>query len=468
MAEQLIISVSGVRGIVSENLTVSVAADYGCAFGTFVKNRDTGKNEKLSVCIGRDSRPSGQMLQSAVTGGLCAVGIRVIDLGVVTTPGVSIMVKQLRCGGGVVITASHNPVRYNGIKLLLDNGMAPPGNTAEQIKQYFFDRRFALIDSPDYSNITFDGQTDATHIAKVLAIIDKEAVAAKNFRVVLDSVNGAGGRVAKKMLAELGCVVSAINDEPTGLFAHGPEPTAENLTGLCEEVKTKGADIGFAQDPDGDRLAIVDEAGHYIGEEYSLALSAEYIFSKRAGKAATNLSTSRMIDDIAKKAGGQVIRTAVGEANVAAAMLEHDCVIGGEGNGGVIDLRVSPVRDSLVGIALVLQLMAEIGKTISQLVSEIGDYYMSKDKFTLPRPLLQGRGEEQNQAQQILNSAKETFTDAKLDTTDGCRFDFDDGWLHLRASNTEPVMRVIVEVKDQRAAQKYIDAVLKIRKEILG
>ena len=241
------------------------------------------------------------------------------------------------------------------------------------------------------------------------------------------------------MLAKLGCEVSAINDEPTGLFAHEPEPTAENLRGLCEIVKTKGAEVGFAQDPDADRLAIVDENGNYIGEEYSLALAAQYIFGKRTGRAATNLSTSRMIDDIAERAGGRVIRTAVGEANVAAAMLEHDCIIGGEGNGGVIDLRVGPVRDSLVGIALVLQLMAETGKTVSQLVGEIGGYYMSKD-----------------------------FADAKLDTTDGCRFDFDDGWLHLRASNTEPVMRVIVEAKDRRTAEKYVDAVLKVRKEVLG
>jgi len=458
MAEQLIISVSGVRGIVGQNLTASVATDYGCAFGTFLKNKGAGKKEKLSVCIGRDSRPSGQMLQSAVTAGLCAVGIEVIDLGVVTTPGVGIMARQLGCGGGAVVTASHNPSQYNGIKLLLGNGIAPPGDAAEQIKQYFRDKRFTLVDSPDHGDVTCDGQTDATHIAKVLAIIDKEAVAAKNFRVVLDSVNGAGGRVTKKMLAELGCVVSAINDEPTGQFAHGPEPTAENSEGLCEVVKTQTAEIGFALDPDGDRLAIVDEAGNYIGEEYTLALAAKYIFGKRTGKAATNLSTSRMIDDIAEQVGGQVIRTAVGEANVAAAMLEHDCIIGGEGNGGVIDLRVGPVRDGLVGIALVLQLMAETGKTIGQLVGEIDGYYMSKDKFAA----------EQNQGQEILDSAKKTFTDAKLDTTDGCRFDFDDGWLHLRASNTEPVMRVIVEAKDQRAAQKYIDAVLKIRKELLG
>jgi len=446
------------RGIVGENLTASIAAEYGCAFGTFLKNTSAGENEKLSVCIGRDSRPSGEMLKSAVTEGLCKVGIDVVDLGLVTTPGAGIMVRELGCSGGVVVTASHNPAQYNGIKLLLSNGIAPPTDAAEQIKQYFFDKRFALIDSANCGQVTSNNQTDAAHIAKVLAIVDKEVISARKFTVVLDSVNGAGGRVTKKLLAEFGCEISAVNDEPTGLFAHAPEPTAENLTGLCEVVKSKGAEIGFAQDPDADRLAIVDEAGTYIGEEYTLALAAKYIFSKKTGKAATNLSTSRMLDDVVAKAGGQVVRTAVGEANVAAAMLEHNCIIGGEGNGGVIDLRVSPIRDSLVGIALVLQLMAETGKTISRLVSEIGGYYMSKDKFAA----------DKSQAEQILKSAKKRFTNAKLDTTDGCRFDFDDGWLHLRVSNTEPVMRIIVEAKDRGTAQKYIDAVSNIRKEIPG
>jgi len=446
------------RGIVGENLTASVATDYGCAFGTFLKENHAEKTERLSACIGRDSRPSGQKLLSAVVEGLCQVGIDVIDLGVVTTPGVGIMLRELGCAGGVVVTASHNPIQYNGIKLLLSEGLAPPSDAAEQIKQYFLDKNFSFADSSDCGKISAGKQTDITHIAKVLAIVDRESIAAKKFRVVLDSVNGAGGRVTKKMLAELGCEVSATNDEPTGLFAHEPEPTAENLRGLCEIVKTKSAEIGFAQDPDADRLAIVDENGNYIGEEYSLALAAKYVFSKRTGKAATNLSTSRMIDDIAERAGGQVIRTAVGEANVAAAMLEHDCIIGGEGNGGVIDLRVGPVRDSLVGIALVLQLMAETGKTIGQLVGEIGGYYMSKDKFAA----------DKSQARRILDSAKKTFTDAKLDTSDGCRFDFDDGWLHLRTSNTEPVMRVIVEARDRRTAGKYVDVVLKIRKEVLG
>jgi len=458
MAEELIITISGMRGIVGENLTDSVAADYGSAFGTFLKKIHANKKGRLSVCIGRDSRPSGPMLKSAVTAGLCAVGIDVVDLELVTTPGVGIMLRQLGCAGAVSITASHNPIQYNGIKLLLGDGFAPPPEAAEQIKRHFFDKDFTFVDSPHCGQVSSNKQSDATHIAKVLAIIDKKAIVAKKFKVVLDSVNGAGGPVTKKILAELGCEVVAINDEPTGIFAHRPEPTARNLTGLCKVVKKETAEIGFAQDPDADRMAIVDEAGAYIGEEYTLALAAKYIFSKNTGRAATNLSTSRMIDDIAKKAGGRVIRTAVGEANVAAAMLEHDCIIGGEGNGGVIDLRVGPIRDSLVAIGLVLQLMAETGKTVSQLVSEITGYYMSKDKFVA----------DKSQSRQILELAKKTFADARLDATDGCRFDFDEGWLHLRASNTEPVMRIIVEAKDRAIGQKYIDAVLNIRKEILG
>ena len=463
MAEQLIISVSGMRGIVGENLTAPIAAEYGVAFGTYLKNRHRHNTlhvaqEMLSVCIGKDTRPSGEMLKLAVTAGLCAAGINVIDLGVVTTPSVGVMVRSLEAAGGVIITASHNPTAYNGIKLLLDSGVAPPVPEADKIKRYFLDKNLSLSDSAHCGQVSSNHQTDAIHIAKVLAIVDKEAIAVKQFKVVLDSVNGAGGRITKKLLAEFGCEVTAINDEPTGLFAHGAEPIAANLTGLCDAVKAHAADVGFAQDPDADRLAIVDENGAYIGEEYTLALAAKYIFSKRVGSAATNLSTSRMIDDVAGRAGGKVIRTAVGEANVAAAMFENDCIIGGEGNGGVIDLRIGPVRDSLVGIALVMQLMAETGKTMSQLVEEIGGYYMSKDKFPA----------DQDQAKKILESTKKIFAGAKLDTTDGCRFDFGDGWLHLRASNTEPVMRLIVEAKDRPTAQKYIDQVTAIRANTLA
>lgn len=458
MSEQLIISISGMRGIVGENLTGFIAAEYGCAFGSFLKELHGGRNGKISVCIGRDSRPSGPMLQSAMTAGLCAVGVDVVDLAVVTTPGVGVMVRELGCNGGVIITASHNPIQYNGIKLLLGNGVAPPPEKAEQIRQRFFDKNFAFVDSPHCGKVTLNEQTDDIHISKVLAIINKKKIAAKKFKVVLDSVNGSGGRVTKKLLAEFGCRVIAINDEPTGLFAHRPEPTAKNLNGFCRVVKKEKPDIGFAQDPDADRLAVVDENGVYIGEEYTLALAAKYILGNKKGSVATNLSTSRMIDDVARQNDSKVIRTPVGEANVAAAMLKHRCVIGGEGNGGVIDLRVGPIRDSLVGIALILQLMAETDKTVSRLVTEIGSYYMSKEKFVA----------DPSQTKQILDSAKKLFADAKLDDSDGCRFDFEDGWLHLRTSNTEPVMRIIVETKNRQTAHKYIEKVLNIRKQISG
>ncbi len=433
------------RGIVGENLSASVAVDYGCAFGTYLK--DTLPNHRLSVCIGMDSRPSGQMLKSSVTAGLAAVSVDVIDLGLVTTPCVGVSLRELGCSGGVIITASHNPVQYNGIKLLLDNGIAPPPDSAARIRQYFFDKNFSYADQIHCGKVTFDSRADSRHISKVLAIVDKKLIASKKFKVTLDSVNGAGGPITKKLLAELGCEVSAINDEPTGLFAHTPEPTAENLKDFCRQVKIANAQVGFAQDPDADRLAIVDENGRYIGEEYSLALAAKYIFSKRTGNAAANLSTSRMIDDIADSSGGRVFRTAVGEANVASAMLKNNCIIGGEGNGGVIDLRVGPIRDSLVGIALVLQLMAETGKTISQLVGEIGGYYMTKEKIHV----------EPSQTPQILESIKTAFPDTRLDTTDGYKFVFPNGdWVHTRASNTEPVIRFIVEAKDESSAQEYI------------
>ena len=448
--EQLIISVSGMRGIIGQNLSASIATEYGCAFGEFLKRKKT--TGKQSVCIGTDSRPSGLMLKAAVTAGLTSVGIDVIDLGLVSTPGVGVSLREIGCAGGIIITASHNPIQYNGIKLLLDNGMAPPPESAEQIKKNFFEKNFNYIDSATCGKVTFDNKADERHIEKVLSIVDEQIIASKKFKVALDSVNGAGGPVTKKLLSRLGCEVFAINDEPTGIFAHTPEPTVENLRDFCAVVKEKSAEIGFAQDPDADRLAVVDENGNYPGEEYTLALAAKYVLSKKAGSAAANLSTSRMIDDIAAETGSKVYRTPVGEANVAKAMLEHNCIIGGEGNGGVIDLRVGPIRDRLTGIALILQMMAQTGKTISQLTGEISRYYMIKEKFTA----------DKKQAKKILDEAKKIFSHARLNSSDGYRFDFDDGWLHIRSSNTEPVVRVIAEAKEQSAARKYINEVLKI------
>jgi len=457
MAENLIISISGMRGVIGENLTPVIAAEYGCAFGTFLKDRAESGERRLRVCIGRDSRVSGPMLLSAMAAGLCAVGVDVIDLGLVPTPSVGIMVRALESDGGIVITASHNPVPYNGIKLLLGNGMAPPADTAAEIKRAFLDKRFHLVGSTQCGKVVHNAETDRVHIEKVLAIVQAEQIAGKGYKVVLDSVNGAGGVITKRLLAELGCDVVAVNDEPTGLFAHEPEPTAANLTGLCRLVREENADLGFAQDPDADRLAVVDEKGTYVGEEYTLALAAKHIFSTAGGTAAANLSTSRMIDDVAQGAGSRVIRTPVGEAHVANAMIEHGCIIGGEGNGGVIDLRVGPIRDSLVGIVLVLQLMAETGKSLNELVHEIGGYSMHKDKFAA----------DAEQAQRIMELAAEGFGDAKVNTDDGLRLDLADGWVHLRTSNTEPVMRVIVEARDEAAAQRYLEVVSGIRRQVL-
>ncbi len=457
MGESLIISVSGMRGVIGENLTPVIACQYGCAFGSFLKEAVGAEGRRLKVCIGRDSRVSGPMLLSAVTAGLCSVGVDVVDLGLVTTPGVGIMLRELGCDGGIVITASHNPLPYNGIKLLLSNGMAPPVATAERIKHAFFDGRVAFVDSVHCGTVSRNEDTDRVHIAKVLATVNPSQIAARKCRIVLDSINGAGARSARKLLAQLGCTVVAMNEEPTGLFAHGAEPIAANLGDLCARVKQEKADLGFAQDPDADRLAIVDEHGVYIGEEYTLALAARHIFSSGSGVAAANLSTSRMIDDVARRAGGRVVRTPVGEANVASAMIEHQCVIGGEGNGGVIDLRVGPIRDSLVGMAFVLQLMAETGKGISGLVKEIGGYSMHKDKFAA----------DAEQARRIMTLASEKFVEATANTSDGLRLDFADGWVHLRTSNTEPVMRVIVEAEDENAANRYIQAVSEIRRSVL-
>jgi phosphomannomutase len=459
MAEELIITISGMRGIVGENLDAQTGELYGCAFGTYLQSEGV-KNEqggKVSVCIGRDSRPSGRMLLSSVAEGLCSMGVDVIGLGIVPTPSVGVMVRHLGCAGGVVITASHNPIEYNGIKLLLGDGIAPPADTAEQIRKIYFNKKFGLSGSFGRGSVSSNEQTEEVHIKKVLSIVDKDTIAAKGFKVVLDSVNGAGGRIGRKLLEEFGCEVAAINDEPTGLFAHTPEPTRENLVGLCEEVTRHNADIGFAQDPDADRLAIVDENGRYIGEEYTLALAGRYVFGRDSGTAAANLSTSRMIDDVARSAGGRVIRTAVGEAHVANAMVEHGCIIGGEGNGGVIDLRVGPVRDSLVGMALVLGLMSDTGKKVGELADEISGYSMKKVKFNANK----------SEAARIIAQAIKLFPDTKIDRTDGVRFDFADGWVHLRSSNTEPVMRVIAEAESEDSAQNYIDKIMNIRKENL-
>jgi len=425
----LMMSVSGVRGVIGESMTPVLAAELGCAFGTFLGG---GR-----VVVGRDSRPSGPMIQQALVAGLTAAGCEVIVLDVASTPAVALMVRRRGAAGGVVITASHNPVIWNGIKFLTGEGLAPPPEQAAELFEIHRRRAFRLADVEGLRPAESDASADETHVEAALALAEVSSVAARRFKVVLDSVNGAGGREGRMLLERLGCRVIPLNPEPTGRFAHTPEPLAENLTGLSAAVREAGADVGFAQDPDADRLAIVDEHGRYIGEEYTLALAAMHLFATRPGPAAANLSTSRMIDDLAAAAGGpcRVYRSAVGEANVVAAMKAHGCAFGGEGNGGIIDLRVGPVRDSLVAMALVLQLMASSGESISGLAGRIPSYVMIKEKFPCSPDRIAA----------AVAAVRAHFAGARLSDIDGVRADFDDAWVHVRGSNTEPIIRVIAE-----------------------
>lgn len=442
---RLMISVSGIRGEIGQTLTPDVAARFGAAFGTMLGAGTT-------VVLAQDSRPSGPMVRAAVRAGLLAAGVNTIDLGVVTTPGAAFMTRRLQADGGVVITASHNPIQWNGIKFLRSIGLGLSVEQAAELKGIWEASQFHYVQPQATGVERTNAETHESHVQAVLDTVDIEAIVSRRFKVVLDSINGAGCIAGRMLLERLGCEVVHVNGEPTGNFAHTPEPTAENLVDLCDQVRTHGAAVGFAQDPDADRLAMVDESGTYIGEEYSLALCAKFVLGRTPGPVAANLSTSRMIDDIAAAVGCKVYRTPVGEANVAARMLEKACIFGGEGNGGVIDPRVVPVRDSLVGMALMLNALTASGKTLSQLVAEVPRYEMIKTKFPCPA----------DAAPKVAQAARERFSSvdgATFNDSDGLRIDLPGGWVHVRASNTEPIMRIIAESTSRDEAQDLIEQV---------
>jgi phosphomannomutase len=437
----LIRSVSGIRGIVGEDLNPALTARHASALGVWA--------DRATVAVGRDARGSGEMLAHAAISGLLAVGCRVVDLGLVSTPGVALMVRRLGCRAGLVVTASHNPIEYNGLKFLNAEGVAPPPDQAEKIFISADKENFEYRGSADCGAYSTDDSTNEFHIGKAVSAVDVEAIRSRRFKVVLDPVNGAGCVAGPRLLETLGCDVHVINGDPNGLFAHTPEPTKENLLCLQQAVKENVADIGFAQDPDADRLAVVDETGEYIGEEYSVVLAAKQVWARRDGPAAVNLSTSRMIDDLAARLGNRVIRTPVGEAHVADAIRKNDCVIGGEGNGGVIFPDINFVRDSFAGMALALELLAAEGKRLSEIVADLPRYAMIKEKTAI----------DLDHCGAILARVADRYSDQRINTEDGVRIDWPNGWCHLRASNTEPIMRIIAEATDQAAARELIDRV---------
>ena len=350
----------------------------------------------------------------------------------------------------MVVTASHNPIIWNGIKALKHDGAAPPADQAMQIIELFKTDDFAYAAVEAIQLCDEDDSGVKVHLDSVLPHVDVDAIRAAKLKAVVDSVNGAGGEEARVLIESLGVELVHMYPEPTGLFPHTPEPTRENLTELCEKVKQHGAAIGFAQDPDADRLALVDEQGCYIGEEYTLALSAMHLLGK-GDRVVANLSTSRMVDDIAEAAGATVVRTPVGEANVAAGMKQCDAALGGEGNGGVIWSRVSGVRDSLVGMALLLEMLAKRGKPLSELVAQTPAYAIVKDKVDASETLIK----------QIGPILKKAFSDERVDTQDGVRVDWPGRWVHVRPSNTEPIIRIIAEAAHEDQARELVNQVRK-------
>lgn len=450
------LSASGARGLVGRSMTPSVASDLAAAFGSETSALHAGST--VTICVGRDGRASGAELAAAAHKALAQTGCMVVDLGVVTTPTVGVMTRELAAQGGLVITASHNPIEWNGIKCLDSNGLAPPTKLASRIIDRFKERRFDFVHADEVGSIGEDDRGSRIHVDRVLSIVDCEAIRDKEFTVVLDSVNASGSVAGKMLLEELGCRLEHLNGEQTGLFAHDPEPIEENLRDLSSLVaNTPDVAFGCAQDPDADRLAIVDENGIFLGEEYTLVLAALRMLQRRGAiPLVTNLSTSRMIDDLAARfPGASVKRTAVGEANVVEGMRSCGSPLGGEGNGGVIVPEVGWVRDSLAAMALVLELLATEGRSLSSIVDEFPKYSMLKMKLDLSS--ISGR----SAIDPALEKLRSHFASARITDVDGIRIDLDEGWAHVRASNTEPILRVITEASTPSDAKKLCQDVVK-------
>lgn len=431
---ELIVSVSGVRGIVGEGLTPQVALAFAGALGAHVQGG--------SVVVGRDGRPSGTMLRHAVLAGLAAAGCEVHDLGVAATPTVGLAVRTLEAAGGIQITASHNPAPWNGLKLFGPDGRVLSAKVGEQIKARFEAGDVRRVPWSELGSVRPYRQAEEAHGDLVLQAIDGARVRAARFKALLDGNGGAGGPLGRRLLQALAVETIAEGCDADGYFRHEPEPTAENLRDLCPLVRKHEADLGFALDPDSDRLALIDETGRYIGEELTLALAVLCRLRRERGPVVINMSTSRVVEDIAAKFGCACHRSAVGEANVADKMKEVGAAIGGEGNGGVIDPRIGYVRDPFIGMALVLSLMAETNRKLSELANDLPAYTIVKDKYTVSREGLP----------RLFAALKAKWPEAKVNEVDGLRLDWSERWVHVRPSNTEPIVRVIAEAPQAEAA----------------
>jgi phosphomannomutase len=441
--EGLMVGVSGIRGRVGDALTPEVVARYAAAFGAW----SIANNPSRSIVVGRDSRVSGPMFHRIVVGTLQLVGCDVIDIGLTTTPGCQLAVEYHHAAGGLMLSASHNPVEWNALKCIGASGLFLEASEGAAMR--------ALVDTGTphaqwdaIGTVTQDDGVAERHIASVLAIpyVDAAAIRARKFKVALDCVRGAGATIMPALLERLGCEVVGMNMEPDGRFPREPEPIPANLREFERFVAKSGADIGFAVDPDVDRLALVSDEGKAIGEDYTLALAAKLVLRHRSGPIVTNLSTSLLVDDVARDAGVEVVRAPVGEVNVAVRMRELNAPIGGEGNGGVILPEVHLGRDAPIGAALLLQLLVEEGRPLSAIVAGLPRYVIVKDKLDRPNASLDT----------VYAALRSAFPDAVVDLQDGLRLSWPDRWVHVRPSGTEPIVRVIAEGPDEGSAKELV------------
>jgi len=438
------VSVSGIRGVVGGALTPQVALDFVQAYAAYLKQ----SGDAPLVLLARDTRPTGEMMRHAALAGLGAGGVRVLDLGVVSTPTLQFAIRRLNAQGAICITASHNPVEWNALKFFQPSGMYLDKAQGGEVIRLFNDKAFACGDWNSMGTLEYDsgGEAIEAHLGHILSLVDVERIRARKFRVVLDACNGAGGTISPLLLERLGCDVSIINGELNGLFAHNPEPLNENMTQLMGAVKERGADIGFAHDADADRVALVTDEGQPIGEDYSLVWAVAHVLKNRKrGPVVTNLSTSSAVETLANQYDCPFFRTPVGDANVSGKMLEVGAVIGGEGNGGVIWPAMQLGRDGIAAIALLLEFLAIEGKTASQLHRELPRYFNLKTTHELPRELLQP----------LFARLKAGYPAASFDERDGLRLDFPDAsWVHVRGSGTEPIVRLILEARTSEQARQ--------------
>ncbi len=436
------ISISGVRGVVGDSLTPTLLARFAQAFGTFVGG---GR-----VVIGRDPRTSGEMVRQAVAAGLLSSGCRIVDIGVCPTPTLQFTVRTLGARGGIAITASHNPPEWNALKFVGSDGLFLSGESGRELLDIYHQGDYTKARGGRMRPIERRTEACEKHVSAIVGALGR-VDGARRLRVVLDACNGAGSTITPRLLAGLGVEPVVINATPDGTFPRPAEPLPENLRDLTDAVVAYEADVGFAQDMDADRLAIVSEKGMAIGEERTLVLAAQYVLSKMPGPVVTNIATTQALDGVAAWYGCRVWRTRVGEANVAEGMRRYRAVIGGEGNGGVIYPRVNFARDSLVGIALVLHLMAETGKSVSELASALPPFEMVK--YRLPCP--------SHRIVDVLRRVREAYAGFDVDRQDGVKVTTPEGWFLLRGSNTEPILRITAEGPTEEQAVRLGEAVLK-------